>query len=205
MSWLVTADQWEPRGRAAATVWHRLRARAAWRGVRWNASAASSTGVATTARPPFCMSTALTCTRSFTVFPTWCRADKDQRAAPDDLRDVYRFAQALATQFRGRVQAWEAWNEPDIFFLLASVRRVCGVPESRVSRLPIGGSGAARAGPLDGLRCRRIFRRPAGERCWASTWTSGTTTCTPIRRLTPAAARDSWRSSRATTSWFPIG
>ncbi|MBI2299700.1 MAG: hypothetical protein HYU66_12290 [Armatimonadetes bacterium] len=48
--------------------------------------------------------------------PGWSRADHDGRAAPDDLRDVHRFARALARQFKGRVQAWEVWNEPDISF-----------------------------------------------------------------------------------------
>ncbi|MCC7491366.1 MAG: hypothetical protein IT204_03420 [Fimbriimonadaceae bacterium] len=48
--------------------------------------------------------------------PGWSRADGDGHAAPDDLRDIHRFAQALATQFRGRVGAWEVWNEPDISF-----------------------------------------------------------------------------------------
>lgn len=52
----------------------------------------------------------------FHSIPGWARVDKDHRAAPDDLREMYRFTQALAENFRGRVQAWEVWNEPDIFF-----------------------------------------------------------------------------------------
>ncbi|MDH7571283.1 MAG: hypothetical protein QHJ73_17030, partial [Armatimonadota bacterium] len=52
----------------------------------------------------------------FHSIPSWARADGDTYAAPDDLRDIYRFARALARHFRGRVQAWEVWNEPDIRF-----------------------------------------------------------------------------------------
>ncbi|MBM4042903.1 MAG: hypothetical protein FJ290_30810, partial [Planctomycetes bacterium] len=35
---------------------------------------------------------------------------------PADLRDAYAFAKRLAEHYKGRVQAWEVWNEPDIFF-----------------------------------------------------------------------------------------
>ncbi|MBN2449933.1 MAG: hypothetical protein JXR77_06070, partial [Lentisphaeria bacterium] len=33
---------------------------------------------------------------------------------PRDLRDIHRFCQAMAARFRGRVQAWEPWNEANI-------------------------------------------------------------------------------------------
>ncbi|MCA9264702.1 MAG: hypothetical protein KDA60_12665 [Planctomycetales bacterium] len=33
---------------------------------------------------------------------------------PDDLRHVYRFAKAMAVRYRGQVQAWEPWNEPNV-------------------------------------------------------------------------------------------
>ncbi len=52
----------------------------------------------------------------FHSVPPWSRADGDTKAAPDDLRDIYRFAAALQGQFKGRVQAYEVWNEPDISF-----------------------------------------------------------------------------------------
>lgn len=48
--------------------------------------------------------------------PGWSRADGDGRAACDDLRDIHRFAAELAGRWRGVVQAWEVWNEPDISF-----------------------------------------------------------------------------------------
>ena len=46
--------------------------------------------------------------------PGWAREDPNYRRIADDLRDVYRFAREAASHFRGRVQAWEVWNEPDI-------------------------------------------------------------------------------------------
>ncbi len=33
---------------------------------------------------------------------------------PRDLRDVYRFCKAMAVRFKGRVHAWEPWNEANI-------------------------------------------------------------------------------------------
>jgi hypothetical protein len=46
--------------------------------------------------------------------PPWARTDGKPDRLPDDLRDVYQFARAAAQHFRGRVGAWEVWNEADI-------------------------------------------------------------------------------------------
>ncbi len=46
--------------------------------------------------------------------PPWARADHARNRYPDDLRDAYRFAQEAAKHFKGRVDAWEVWNEADI-------------------------------------------------------------------------------------------
>lgn len=35
---------------------------------------------------------------------------------PDDLRDAYRFARRVGMHYKGKVSAWEIWNEPDIAF-----------------------------------------------------------------------------------------
>jgi hypothetical protein len=53
-------------------------------------------------------------TQVFHTIPAWARADGATNRFPDDLRDVYRFAKAAAQRFRGRVKAWEVWNEADI-------------------------------------------------------------------------------------------
>jgi hypothetical protein len=52
----------------------------------------------------------------FHASPAWSRTDHDTAAPPDDLRDIYHFAQELAAHFKGRVRAWEVWNEADISF-----------------------------------------------------------------------------------------
>ncbi|HZO88901.1 MAG TPA: hypothetical protein VFB38_11240 [Chthonomonadaceae bacterium] len=46
--------------------------------------------------------------------PKWARADGATNRFPDDLRDAYQFARAAARHFRGKVKAWEVWNEADI-------------------------------------------------------------------------------------------
>lgn len=46
--------------------------------------------------------------------PSWAREDRDSKRMPDDLRYVHRFARALQERFRGTIDAWEPWNEPDI-------------------------------------------------------------------------------------------
>lgn len=50
----------------------------------------------------------------FHSIPGWARADRNWKAYPDDLRDVFHFARAAAEHFKGRIQAWEIWNEADI-------------------------------------------------------------------------------------------
>ncbi len=46
--------------------------------------------------------------------PGWARKEKDSHSFPDDLRDAYNFAVQMAHRFKGKVSAWEIWNEPDI-------------------------------------------------------------------------------------------
>jgi len=48
--------------------------------------------------------------------PAWCHAGRKNTRNPADLRDVYAFAKRLAQHYKGRVAAWEVWNEPDISF-----------------------------------------------------------------------------------------
>lgn len=46
--------------------------------------------------------------------PPWARQDHARNRYPDDLRDVYNFTREAARHFKGRVDAWEVWNEADI-------------------------------------------------------------------------------------------
>lgn len=115
MSWLVEASQWEPVARLLQQCGIRcVRERLLWGEVEpergrydWGHYDRTAT---------ILHEHGIEVYQIFHSVPAWSRSDEDSAAAPDDLRDVYRFAQSLATQFRGRVQAWEAWNEPDIFF-----------------------------------------------------------------------------------------
>lgn len=50
----------------------------------------------------------------FHACPSWARADGNGTRFPDDLRDVYTFARQAAIHFKGKVGAWEVWNEADI-------------------------------------------------------------------------------------------
>ncbi len=51
---------------------------------------------------------------AFHDVPKWARADGAMNRFPDDLRDAYNFAFAAARHFKGKVKAWEVWNEADI-------------------------------------------------------------------------------------------
>ena len=44
--------------------------------------------------------------------PPW--ASKNRKRQPTDLRDAYRFMEAMARRWRGQVMAFEPWNEGDI-------------------------------------------------------------------------------------------
>ncbi len=47
--------------------------------------------------------------------PEWAVEDGESRGRyPADLRHAYRFCRAMASRFKGRVQAWEPWNEGNV-------------------------------------------------------------------------------------------
>lgn len=55
----------------------------------------------------------------FHSIPEWARtprleADGGGGHYPRDLRDPYRFCKAMAERYRGKIQAWEPWNEANI-------------------------------------------------------------------------------------------
>ncbi len=115
MSWLVTADQWPEVAdvlRLCGIGW--VRERLNWGEVERNPREFNWGRYDHTAT--ILHDRGIHVYQVFHSVPNWTRSDQDHAAAPDDLREIHRFAQALATQFRGRVQAWEVWNEPDIFF-----------------------------------------------------------------------------------------
>ena len=46
--------------------------------------------------------------------PPWAAEGRPRGRFPTDLRHVYRFAKAMSNRFKGRVQAWEPWNESNV-------------------------------------------------------------------------------------------
>ncbi|MGB9598031.1 MAG: hypothetical protein ACPL7B_17225, partial [Candidatus Poribacteria bacterium] len=50
----------------------------------------------------------------FHATPGWAQEAKSSHSFPDDLRDIYNFASEMARRYKGKVLAWEVWNEPDI-------------------------------------------------------------------------------------------
>jgi aryl-phospho-beta-D-glucosidase BglC (GH1 family) len=46
--------------------------------------------------------------------PGWANRDRGERTPPDDPADYARFMTWAAGHFRGRVAAWEIWNEPNL-------------------------------------------------------------------------------------------
>ncbi len=50
----------------------------------------------------------------FHATPGWAQEIKSSHSFPDDLRDIYNFASEMAKRYKGKVLAWEVWNEPDI-------------------------------------------------------------------------------------------
>jgi len=51
---------------------------------------------------------------SVTAAPEWARGGKPGNGPPDDYRYLAEFASAMAAHFRGRVRAYEIWNEPNV-------------------------------------------------------------------------------------------
>jgi len=50
--------------------------------------------------------------------PAWSRADGTARgsyAPPDDFADFGNYAYAVASRYRGRIRAYQVWNEPNIY------------------------------------------------------------------------------------------
>lgn len=49
----------------------------------------------------------------FHSIPAWARAGHATNRFPHDLRDAYQFCKTLAVHYKGKIEAWEVWNEAD--------------------------------------------------------------------------------------------
>jgi hypothetical protein len=85
--------------------------------------------------------------------PGWTRPGKSNTLCPDDLRTVYRFARAAASQFKRQIQAWEVWNEPDIGFWPDLSDRFAGLQKAAYWGLKDGNPNAL---VLQGSLCRGV-------------------------------------------------
>ena len=149
--------------------------------------------------------------------PASANGSSDRLVPPAEPSGYARFAGALARHFRGRVVAYEIWNEEDeTVFWHAPVdpARYAGLLRASYSAVRDGDPAAkVLVGPLDGQQLR--LPRP---RCTApgSGATSTPSPSTPTRRAwtagpsastaTPAArsgASRSWATARCTRSWPP--
>lgn len=46
--------------------------------------------------------------------PSWARADGARNGPPDNYRDYGDFLYAMASRYRGKIQGYEIWNEPNL-------------------------------------------------------------------------------------------
>ncbi len=75
--------------------------------------------------------------------PAWAAGpDGRQGHFPDDLRHVYRFCQAMARRFAGKVQAWEPWNEANVAdFGAHTVDEICAYQKAAYLGFKSGDTG----------------------------------------------------------------
>ncbi|MCS6861791.1 MAG: hypothetical protein NZT92_15915 [Abditibacteriales bacterium] len=74
--------------------------------------------------------------------PGWTRPNQPNTLCPDDLRTVYRFTQTAAQHFAQQIEAWEVWNEPDIFFWPDLSDRFAGLQKAAYLGLKDGNPNA---------------------------------------------------------------
>ena len=112
--------------------------------------------------------------------PSWASGSSDSLVPPRDPADFARFVGAMTARYKGRIAAWEIWNEPDEARVLARPvrpRRIRAAAARRAQRDQGGRPVRARPrrrfdrqqlrlprGPLRGGRRRRLRRRRVAHR-----------------------------------------
>jgi hypothetical protein len=84
---------------------------------------------------------------SVTHAPDWTRATEGESGPPSDYGEFRRFMEQLARRYRGRVEAYELWNEPN----LAREWRGDTLDPSRFVALVAEGAAGVRAGDPEAL------------------------------------------------------
>jgi LysM repeat protein len=62
---------------------------------------------------------------TLTNAPAWARDSQDENGPPNDLADFNNFVTAIATHYKGVVDAYEIWNEPNLRRNWNCNRRMC--------------------------------------------------------------------------------
>jgi len=76
--------------------------------------------------------------------PGWANGERDQTTPPARARDYAWIARWVARHFRGRVAAWEVWNEPnDRSFWRGNARRYVRLLRAAYPAIKAGDPGAA--------------------------------------------------------------
>ena len=91
--------------------------------------------------------------------PRWAVDDGESSGRyPADLRHAYRFCRAMASRYKGRVQAWEPWNEANVAtFGGHTSDEMCSYQKAAYLGFKAG------VGALERSQCRH-FRRPYQRR-----------------------------------------
>ena len=75
--------------------------------------------------------------------PGWANGGKGTTVPPSDASAFGRFAERLASRYRGRVSAWEVWNEPNLSrFWTGSVDEYVALLKAGYAGLKAGDPGA---------------------------------------------------------------
>lgn len=80
--------------------------------------------------------------------PSW--AGENPRHFPEDLRDVYHFSRHVAQHFKGKIQAFEPWNEADI-------EMFGGHTGAEMASLQKAAYLGLKAGNPDAIACLNVF------------------------------------------------
>jgi hypothetical protein len=101
--------------------------------------------------------------------PAWAVGEgSNSGRVPDDLRDTYAFCRSMATRFRGKVQAWEPWNEGNAHnFGGHTLDELCAHQKAAYLGFKAGGDYVTVCwNPLGGINAARMARSILENETW---------------------------------------